>query len=159
MAGGLFGRPFVFNEKCIIFSLICMALFLYKPHFQNQYVYYILYYLSSLLLRMLLWRGTIIILIVILYHLKRGTQGTVLLQLFKPGAHVPDKQEKDKDTPLDTKRRYFLISVMHLALIAPLLGYIAIYRKQINPITYPILGVLALFTAGYHGGKILINSH
>ena len=22
MAGGLFGRPFVFNEKCIIFSLI-----------------------------------------------------------------------------------------------------------------------------------------
>ena len=40
MAGGLFGRPFVFNEKCIIFSLICMALFLYKPHFQNQYVLY-----------------------------------------------------------------------------------------------------------------------
>ena len=27
MAGGLFGRPFVLNIKCIVFSLTIMALF------------------------------------------------------------------------------------------------------------------------------------
>ena len=41
MAGGLFGRPFVLNEKCIFFSVICMALFLYKPNFTNQYILYL----------------------------------------------------------------------------------------------------------------------
>ena len=40
MAGGLFGRPFVLNEKCIVFSLICMTLFLFKPTFRNQYLLY-----------------------------------------------------------------------------------------------------------------------
>jgi hypothetical protein len=89
--------------------------------------------------------------------LKRGTHS--FTRLFKPVAHVPDKQEKDKDTPLDNKRKHFLIYIMHLAFISPLLGYIAIYKKQISPITYPILGVLALFTAGYHGGMMLITSH
>ena len=31
MAGGLFGKPFALNIKCIIFSLMIMAIFLYKP--------------------------------------------------------------------------------------------------------------------------------
>jgi len=43
MAGGLFGRPFAFNEKCIVFSILCMSLFLYKPKFKNNYwLYFIL---------------------------------------------------------------------------------------------------------------------
>ena len=40
MAGGLFGRAFVFNEKCIVFSILCMMLFLYKPVFKNNYMLY-----------------------------------------------------------------------------------------------------------------------
>ena len=40
MAGGLFGRPFTFNVKCIIFSMICMALFLYNPNIKNPYILY-----------------------------------------------------------------------------------------------------------------------
>jgi len=157
MAGGLFGRPFVFNEKCIIFSLICMALFLYKPHFQNQYVlYFTLFFIFVVAYVAMAWYDYYFNCDIV--PLKRGSRYGPT-QLLKPDAHVPDKQEKDKDTLLDDKRRHFLIYAMHLALIVPLLGYIAIYRKQINPITYPILGVLALFTAGYHGGMMLINSH
>ena len=38
MAGGLFGRPFVLNIKCIVFSLLVMTIFLYKPNIQNKYV-------------------------------------------------------------------------------------------------------------------------
>ena len=43
MAGGLFGVSFVFNVKCIIFSLICMALFLYNPSslLKNKYLLYV----------------------------------------------------------------------------------------------------------------------
>ena len=52
-----------------------------------------------------------------------------------------------------------LIYAMHILMIAPLLGYIAIYKNKINPITYPIIGVLALFTAGYHGSAIMLHSH
>ena len=45
MAGGLFGRPFAFNLKCIVFSIICMILFLYKPEFSNNYSRYITLFL------------------------------------------------------------------------------------------------------------------
>ncbi len=38
MAGGLFGRPFVLNIKCIVFSLLIMTIFLYKPNIQNNYI-------------------------------------------------------------------------------------------------------------------------
>ena len=41
MAGGLFNnKPFVINEKCIFFSLICMALFLFKPNFHSNITLY-----------------------------------------------------------------------------------------------------------------------
>lgn len=37
MAGGLFGKPFALNIKCVIFSLMCMSLFLYSPRFKSRY--------------------------------------------------------------------------------------------------------------------------
>jgi len=40
MAGGLFGKPFALNIKCIIFSLIIMVIFLYKPEIKNGYILY-----------------------------------------------------------------------------------------------------------------------
>ena len=36
MAGGLFGKPLVLNEKCIFFSLIIIGLFFYKPEIKNK---------------------------------------------------------------------------------------------------------------------------
>ncbi len=40
-----------------------------------------------------------------------------------------------------------------------LIAYIAIYRKQVNPLVYPVLGVLAVFTLGYHGMYLMLASH
>ena len=34
MAGGLFGKEFALNPKCIVFSIIIMSLFLCKPTFR-----------------------------------------------------------------------------------------------------------------------------
>ncbi len=156
MAGGLFGRPFVLNEKCIVFSLICMALFLIKPTFKNQYLlYFSLFVIFVVAYVAMAWYDYYFNCDIV--PLKRGTRS--FTGLFKPPAHAPEKQEKDKDTKLDNSRRHMLIYAMHILMIAPLLGYIAIYKNKINPITYPIIGVLALFTAGYHAGAIMLHSH
>ena len=156
MAGGLFGRPFVLNEKCIVFSLICMALFLIKPTFKNQYLlYFSLFVIFVVAYVAMAWYDYYFNCDIV--PLKRGTRS--FTGLFKPPAHAPEKQEKDKDTKLDNTRRHMLIYAMHILMIAPLLGYIAIYKNKINPITYPIIGVLALFTAGYHAGAIMLHSH
>ncbi len=156
MAGGLFGRPFVLNEKCIVFSLICMALFLIKPTFKNQYLlYFSLFVIFVVAYVAMAWYDYYFNCDIV--PLKRGTRS--FTGLFKPPAHAPEKQEKDKDTKLDNTRRHMLIYAMHILMIAPLLGYIAIYKNKINPITYPIMGVLALFTAGYHGSAIMLHSH
>ena len=156
MAGGLFGRPFVLNEKCIIFSLICMALFLIKPTFKIQYLlYFSLFVIFVVAYVAMAWYDYYFNCDIV--PLKRGTRS--FTGQFKPPAHAPEKQEKDKDTKLDNCRRHMLIYAMHILMIAPLLGYIAIYKNKINPITYPIIGVLALFTAGYHGSAIMLHSH
>ena len=57
------------------------------------------------------------------------------------------------------KLRKYLIYVTHILVIAPLLLYVGTYRKNIHPIIYPILVVLAIMTIGYHGAQALITSH
>jgi hypothetical protein len=43
-------------------------------------------------------------------------------------------------------------------IIVPLIAYVAIYKKKAHPYIYPLLGVLATFTLGYHGVYLLISS-
>jgi len=157
MAGGLFGRPFVLNEKCIFFSLICMALFLYKPTFKNQYLlYFTLFIIFVIAYVAMAWYDFFFN--CDLVPLKKGSVGGITGQL-KPPSHEKDKQENDKETSKDIKLRNIIIYASHLLFIVPLLIYIAIYKKKINPIVYPILGVLAVFTGGYHGIRAMMLSH
>ncbi len=157
MAGGLFGRPFVLNEKCIFFSIICMALFLYKPTFKNQYVlYFTLFIIFVIAYVAMAWYDYFFN--CDLVPLKKGSVGGITGQ-FKPPSHEKEKQEGDKETKKDNQLRNIIIYGSHLLFIVPLLVYIAIYKKKINPITYPILGVLAIFTGGYHGIAVMLGSH
>lgn len=155
MAGGLFGKPFAFNIKCIIFSLITMTLFLYKPTFTSNYVLY----------------GTLFVIFVVAYvamawydyyfdcRILPLRKGSISWQsLVKPAAHEPEKQ-KDWSCEQDISAKYILIYLAHIFFIVPLIGYIAIYRKQVNPLVYPVLGVLAVFTLGYHGMYLMLASH
>ena len=155
MAGGLFGKPFAFNIKCIIFSLIVMVLFLYKPTFSNNYILY----------------GTLFIIFVIAYvamawydyffdcRILPLRKGELSWQsLIKPPAHQPEKQ-KEWSCEEDKSARLILIYLAHIFFIVPIIAYVAIYRKQVNPLVYPILGVLAVFTLGYHGMHLMISSH
>ena len=138
MAGGLFGRPFVLNEKCIIFSLICMALFLYKPEFKNKwFLYFTLLIIFVIAYVAMAWYDYYFNCDIV--PLKRGTRS--FTGLFKPPAHAAEKQEKDKDTKLDNTRRHMLIYAMHIIMIVPLLGYIAIYKDKINPIRHIVFDI------------------
>ena len=155
MAGGLFGQPLTFNIKCIIFSLLCMALFLYKPTFSNSYTLY----------------GTFFIIFVIAYvamawydyfykcrilPLKQGEYSW--MRKIRPPAHEPEKQKEGKCNE-DITARHMLIYLAHMIFIAPLIAYVAIYKTKVNPIVYPLLGVLAFFTLGYHGISLMTSSH
>ena len=155
MAGGLFGRPFVLNIKCIVFSLLVMTIFLYKPNIQNNYV----------------MAATLIAIFVIAYvamawydyfydcrilPLKRGEKSVT--GLLKPPAHMPEQTEK-AIAKRGLSRHALMVYLSHIIFIVPLLIYIAVYRKKINPITYPLIGALAIFTLAYHGFGLMNSSH
>lgn len=156
MAGGLFGKPFALNEKCIVFSIIIMALFLYKPNIK-----------SNLVLGAVLFGIFVVSYVAMAWYdyyfdckvlpLKRGEVGGVT-SLFKPDAHEK-KQETHEETSLDHSRKMIFVYISHILLVAPLLLYIARYRSKVNPMTYPILVVLAAMTALYHGIHLLSMSH
>ena len=81
-----------------------------------------------------------------------------LTGLFKPPAHSPEKQNNDKEPTIDKKRRSLLIYLSHIIFIVPVLLYIAIYKRKVNPIIYPLLGFLSIFTLGYHGFSIMMQN-
>ena len=165
MAGGLFGRPFTINIKCVIFSLICIVLFLYKPEFKNLYIKYMsLFIIATISYVAMAWYDYYFNCDIL--PLKRGKYSWQ--QYIKPPTHEPKKQLKNinPDTNLDTnldtidkKREYYLIYALHILFIVPLLAYLALYRNKVNPIVYPILGVLAAFTLFYHGFSFIASVH
>jgi len=151
MAGGLFGRPFVFNIKCIIFSLLMMALFLVTPVFK-----------SNLILGVTLFIIFVISYVAMAWYdfyyncrllpLKRGTKS--LTGLLKPDVH---SQKQINETNMS--RGSMMIYASHIVFIVPLLIYIAYYKGKVNQMIYPILIVLAVFTLLYHGMGMITGSH
>tara|TARA_B110000967_G_C18791555_1_gene513609 strand:+ start:84 stop:545 length:462 start_codon:yes stop_codon:yes gene_type:complete len=151
MAGGLFGRPFVFNIKCIIFSLLMMALFLVTPVFK-----------SNLILGVTLFIIFVISYVAMAWYdfyyncrllpLQRGTKS--LTGLLKPDVHS-EKQINETNM----SRGSMMIYASHIVFIVPLLIYIAYYKGKVNQMIYPILIVLAVFTLLYHGMGMITGSH
>jgi hypothetical protein len=133
-----------------------MALFLYKPDIKNQYVLY----------------GTLFVIFTVAYvamawydyyfncdilPLKKGKYS--LQQYIKPPAHKPKKQVEHKDEAVDKKMRRILIYALHILFIVPILAYLALYKTKVRPMVYPLLGVLAVFTLGYHGVGLMTAMH
>ena len=151
MAGGLFGRPFVLNIKCIIFSIIIMALFLINPVIKNK-----------LILGLTLFIIFVVAYVAMAWYdyyydcrllpLQRGQKS--LTGLLKPDVH---SQKQLNSTNM--KRGNMMIYASHIAFIVPLLMYIAYYKGKVNNMIYPILIVLAIFTLIYHGGAMIQGSH
>lgn len=159
MAGGIFGRPFTLNIKCVIFSLICVSLFLYKPEFENLYVLYgVLFVIATISYVSMAWYDYYFNCDIL--PLKKGKYSWQ--QYIKPPPHEPKKQIDNSDTSditIDERRKLYLIYGSHILFIVPLLVYLALYKKTVNPIVYPILGTLAAFTLFYHGFSFIAAIH
>jgi len=151
MSGGLFGRPFVLNIKCIIFSLIIMILFLYKPTIKSKlllgFILFIIFVISYVALA---WYDYYYACRVL--PLQRGDRS--LTGLFKPEPHSQKQLDKS-----NTKKGNLLIYISHIIFIVPLLLYISYYKNKVKPFIYSILIALALFTLIYHGGAMIQGSH
>ena len=143
-----------------------MMLFLYKPAFKNTYfLYFTLFIIFVIAYVAMAWYDYYFN--CDLVALRRGKYS--FTGLLKPPAHVPETQEisvnhekedKHRDKiEKNNKKRHYIIYAMHLLFIVPLLLYIAYYKKRASQWIYPILGVLAVFTAGYHGIAIMTGSH
>ena len=66
-----------------------------------------------------------------------------------------DQEQEILDTVIDIVLN-IKTYLTHIIFIVPILLYIAIYRNRVNKIIYPIIGVLAIFTLGYHGISTLM---
>ena len=148
MAGGLFGQPFSINVKCIIFSFLCIALFLFRPDYNNKILLYgslgLIFIIAYVAMA---WYDYIFNCDVL--PLKRGK--FTLTSQFKPPIHQEEKQIDNVETSKEDKLKHYLIYLSHILIIVPLLVYIVVYRKKINPVVYPLLGALAFLTLIYHG--------
>jgi peptidoglycan/LPS O-acetylase OafA/YrhL len=146
MAGGLFGNPFVLNVKCIVFSLIVIALFLINPSvvLKNNYL------LAVVLI------GLFVIAYVSmawydyfydcrLLPFKRGELS--LTGKLKPEKHVSKE--------IECKKHGLSLYLAHIFVIVPLLVYIVYYNKKSTKMSFVLLGVLALFTLLYHGAELM----
>ena len=89
--------------------------------------------------------------------LKRGEKS--FTGLFKPPVHSYKQKEKNIEDNKDNSKGKFIIYLSHIILIVPLLLYIAIQKDKTNVMVYPILIVLSIFTALYHGVSIMYGSH
>jgi hypothetical protein len=151
MSGGLFGRPFVLNIKCIIFSLIIMILFLYKPNIKSNLILGIMLVIIFIISYVALaWYDSFYD--CRLLPLQRGDKS--LTGVFKPEVHSQKQIDKS-----NTKKGNMLIYLSHIIFIVPLLLYISYYKNNVNVFIYPILIALAVFTLIYHGGAMLQGSH
>ena len=137
MAGGIFKNPFTLNVKCIVFSLIIMATFLYCPKIESNLVMDAFYNCTVL-------------------PLKRGRFG--ITTLFKPETHS-EKQKTHEEDETDTRLKNIFIYISHIIFIVPLLVYIGVYQNKVKPMTYPLVIVLAVFTLLYHGLHLVYKSH
>jgi hypothetical protein len=154
MAGGLFPNyPFELNAKCVIFSIIIIGLFFYKPPDMNLY-----------------WKSfTSLILFVVAYvsmawydykfdcqklALKKSASSLGLTGFLKPETYTESQTDRSKMTPEEENLDWMLINIYHLFILTPLLLYVGIYKDNSNPTANTLLIVSFAFGILYHGVRV-----
>ena len=156
MAGGLFGRPFAFNIKCIIFSLIIISIFFFKPNIKNNYIAYGISFLLFVVSYVAMaWYDS-------MYNcdilpLKKGSSS--FQRFLKPTSHTNRKQDEHLETSYEKSLKYKLIYIAHILFIVPLLGYVVYYGKKTPKNVFVVVGVLTAFTLVYHGAHLMYSMH
>lgn len=158
MSGGIFpGYPFTLNIKCIIFSLIIMALYTYcPPKVESKAKIFLIYFgLFVISYVALAWYDYFYACSQLPLHRAKGS----LTVKLKPPSHEKEKQENQLMSIKEVDKNNKTIFWLHFAMIVPFLTYIGIKREKANPRAFDLLLVLTVFTAIYHGVRILSTIH
>ena len=164
MAGGIFGdRPFTLNPKCVLFSIVCMGLFLMKPSFPGPFS-------AVVSLIVLFWVAYIAMAWYDYYFncdivpLRKGTMS--LQGKLKPPTHVPEKQNVPvglSQGKVDSHRDHIIIYLLHILVIVPLIAFIAFLGRKTPKAAFWLLGATAAMTVVYHSialyTAIAVNKH
>lgn len=159
MSGGLFpGYPFTLNIKCIVFSIIIMIIYTFRPPVlslvPSLLIYFIIFVISYVALA---WYDY--------YYacsqlpLQKSSGGGGFTSYFKPPVHEPTKQNEHTFTQIELDKNNKVIFAMHLLLIVPLLLFIGINNNKTPIQAFYLLIVLAIFTSIYHGFRLLAVTH
>jgi hypothetical protein len=153
MSGGIFpGYAFTLNIKCIIFSIIIMIIYTFRPPIlslvPSLLVYFIIFVVSYVALA---WYDY--------YYacsqlpLQRSSKG--FTTYLKPPVHEPTKQNEHTFTQKELDKNNKTIFALHLLLIVPILLFIGIKSNKTPKQAFYLLIVLAIFTAAYHGLAVM----
>jgi hypothetical protein len=150
MAGGLFGRPFVFNIKCIIFSLLMMALFLVKPTIKSNLILgvtlFIIFVISYVAMAWYDYRYNCDL---IMYSGNSLGPNTIDA-IFKPQHRnkKSDKKNLSKNQEIEYLKRVYLF---HILAVSPILLYVGYYGLESNKKIFPVVLALGGISTVYHG--------
>jgi hypothetical protein len=157
MSGGVFpDYPFTLNIKCIIFSVMIMMIYTFRPP--------VLSLLPSLLIYFIIFVISYVALAWYDYYyacsqlpLQRSSIGVT--HYLKPPVHEPEKQTEHMFSEKEINKNNTTIYALHLLLIVPLLLYVGIKSKQIPMEAFYLIIVVAVFTSVYHGFRLLSVAH
>lgn len=152
MAGGIFPNyPFEVNIKCVIFSIIIIALFFYQPPKMNIY-----------------WKSFSAFLLFVLAYvamawydyifncqklaLKKSQNGVT--DKLKPEPHTLSQTDRSKTTPEEEDLEWRLINLFHILVTVPLLIYVGINKNESNQLSIILLISAFLFAIVYHGVRL-----
>lgn len=157
MSGGVFpDYPFTLNIKCIIFSVLIMMIYTFRPP--------VLSLLPSLLIYFIIFVISYVALAWYDYYyacsqlpLQRSTVGVT--HYLKPPVHEPEKQTEHMFSEKEINKNNTTIYALHLLLIVPLLVYVGIKGTKTPNEAFYLIIVLAVFTSVYHGVRLLSVTH
>ena len=157
MSGGLFpDYPFTLNIKCIIFSIIIMVIYTFRPPvlslIPSLLIYFIIFVISYVALA---WYDY--------YYacsqLPLQKSGIRTTDYLKPPVYDKEKQIGHMFSEKEINKNNKTIYALHLLVIVPLILYIGIKSKKAPKEVFYLLIVLAVFTAVYHGFRLLSVIH
>lgn len=151
MAGGIFGRTFALNEKCVVFSLIIIALVLSTPPTFSSDVVQYLFIFAVFVVSYVSMAWYDYYYDCKLMPFRRGNTG-ITAQLKPPAT-------KSAGNKIEKKRLLTVVYVSHLVIFVPLLLYLAYYGKDANKTAFILAVVLGVFTIAYHCIRMLPLIH
>jgi hypothetical protein len=154
MAGGIFQNyPFELNAKCVIFSIVIIGLFFYKP--PNMNIYY------NLLLSFVLFVVSYVGMAWYDYSfecqklaLKKSSSNIGITDKFKPKPHSESQLNRSKMTKEERKLDWTLINIYHLFLVVPIFMYVGIQKDKTNQLGYILLIINFIFAILYHAVRV-----